>query len=89
MNYVVYFQPEPTYDDIYFGQTTRKEALDRLETIPRDAITRGRVLGRGNFGEVCYGEENGSKVSVKMMSRTFSASQSSQADFYTEALCMG
>ncbi|KAF1751412.1 hypothetical protein GCK72_017966 [Caenorhabditis remanei] len=84
-----FIPPEPTYDDIYFGQTTRKEALDSLETIPRDAITRGRVLGRGNFGEVYYGEYNGSKVAVKMISRTFSASQSSQADFYNEALCMG
>uniref|UniRef100_A0A1I7TFH7 receptor protein-tyrosine kinase n=1 Tax=Caenorhabditis tropicalis TaxID=1561998 RepID=A0A1I7TFH7_9PELO len=81
--------PDYLYDDIYFGRTTRKAALDRLDTIPRDEIKKGRVLGKGNFGEVFYGVFNGEKLAVKTISKTFSASQSSQADFCNEALCMG
>ncbi|CCD71218.1 ALK tyrosine kinase receptor homolog scd-2 [Caenorhabditis elegans] len=81
--------PDYLYDDIYFGRTTRKAALDSLPSISRDSIERGRVLGRGNFGEVYYGEYSGVKLAVKMISRTFSASQASQSDFCNEALCMG
>ncbi|CAL2045475.1 unnamed protein product [Caenorhabditis brenneri] len=81
--------PEYVYTDIYFGRQTRQSALDCLPSIPRDAIARGKVLGKGNFGEVFYGEYSGIKLAVKTISRTFSASEASQADFCNEALCMG
>lgn len=81
--------PDYLYDDIYFGRQTRKEAITSLPSIPRDEITKGKVLGKGNFGEVFYGEYAGMRLAVKTISKTFSASQASQADFCNEALCMG
>ncbi|CAB3399098.1 unnamed protein product [Caenorhabditis bovis] len=84
---------EYLYDDIYFGNQTRKSAIDNLPTIDRNSLKTGVTLGKGNFGEVLYGHYNASdghsyEVAVKTISKPFSASISAQADFCNEALCM-
>ncbi|CAI2353974.1 unnamed protein product [Caenorhabditis sp. 36 PRJEB53466] len=78
LKYVASTFREMTYDDVYFGNQTRKEAVSKLPTLDRNVVEIGNIIGKGNFGEVFSGNYNEHRLAIKTISKAFGSTASAQ-----------